>query len=138
MNGEGADDAGGCYGGLHFYQGGAERLLTGETWLRNTWSIDDKTGGEGGELSLPPATVVAVNEIHTMAVKSVYHANDATAVTIWLDPDFTKSEANQPNPPLNVSMDNTFDNVRLRCGNGSAAAEYSNITMAATSPLRRC
>jgi hypothetical protein len=135
LNGETADDVGGCYGGLHFFEGNTERLLTGESWLRNTWSIDDKAGGEGGELSLPPTNIVVINEYHTMAVKSVYSANNNTAVTIWLDPDFTKSEANQPNPPLSVSMDNTFDNVRLRCGNGSAAAEFTNIVIAATSPF---
>jgi hypothetical protein len=135
LNGETADDVGGCYGGLHFYEGTTERLLTGETWLRNTWSIDDKAGGEGGELALPPTEVVVVNQYHTMVVKSVYSAGNNTAVTVWLDPDFTKPESNQPNPPLVVSMNNTFDNVRLRCGNGSAAAEFSNIVMTAISPF---
>jgi len=135
LNGEVADDTGGCYGGLHFYEGTTERLLTGETWLRNTWSIDDKMGGEGGELSLPPTNVVVINQYHTLAIKSVYSATGNATETVWLDPDFTKTEANQPNPPVVVSMDNTFDNVRLRCGNGSAAAEYSNIVFTATSPF---
>jgi hypothetical protein len=135
LNGETADDQGGCYGGLHFYEGSTERLLTGESWLRNTWSIDDKAGGEGGELSLPPTNVVVVNQYHTMAVKSVYSATGNATETVWLDPDFTKSEGNQPNPPLVVSMNNTFDNIRLRCGNGSAAAEFSNIVITATSPF---
>ena len=135
LNGETADDVGGCYGGLHFYEGNTERLLTGETWLRNTWSIDDKAGGEGGELALPPTEVVVVNQYHTMVVKSVFSATGNTTETVWLDPDFTKSEGNQPNPPLVVSMNNTFDNVRLRCGNGSAAAEFSNIVMTAASPF---
>ena len=135
LNGETADDVGGCYGGLHFYEGNTERLLTGETWLRNTWSIDDKAGGEGGELALPPTEVVVVNQYHTMLVKSVYSANNNTTVTVWLDPDFKKSEGNQPNAPLNVSLNNTFDNIRLRCGNGSAAAEYTNIVIAAASPF---
>ena len=135
LNGEVADDVGGCYGGLHFYEGTTERLLTGESWLRNTWSIDDKAGGEGGELSLPPTNVVVINQYHTMAIKSVYSSGNNTEVTVWLDPDFTKPEASQPNAPLNVSMNNTFDNIRVRCGNGSAAAEFSNIVMTATSPF---
>jgi hypothetical protein len=135
LNGEVADDVGGCYGGLHFYEGTTERLLTGESWLRNTWSIDDKAGGEGGELSLPPTNVVVINQYHTMAIKSVYSSGNNTAVKVWLDPDFTKPEASQPNAPLNVSMNNTFDNIRVRCGNGSAAAEFSNIVMTATSPF---
>jgi hypothetical protein len=65
----------------------------------------------------------------------VYSPGNNTAVTVWLDPDFTKAEASQPNPPVVASMDNTFDNIRLRCGNGSAAAEFSNIVMSATSPF---
>ena len=135
LNGEVADDVGGCYGGLHFYEGTTERLLTGESWLRNTWSIDDKAGGEGGELSLPPTNVVVIDQYHTMAIKSVYSSGNNTAVTVWLDPDFTRPEASQPNAPLTVSMNNTFDNIRVRCGNGSAAAEFSNIVMTATSPF---
>jgi hypothetical protein len=140
LNGEVADDTGGCYGGLHFFDGGpenvgTERLLAGESWLRNTWSIDDKAGGEGGELNLPPTTVVAVGEYHTLAIKSVYSATGNATETVWLDPDFTKSEGNQPNAPLVVSMDNTFDTICLRCGNGSAADEFSNIVIAATSPF---
>jgi hypothetical protein len=135
LNGETVDDVGGCYGGLHFYEGSNERLLAGESWLRNSWSIDDKSGGEGGELALPPVETIVVNEYHTIAIKSVYSPGNNTAVTVWLDPDFTKAEAGQPNPPVVASMDNTFDNIRLRCGNGSAAAEFSNIVMSATSPF---
>ena len=123
---------GGAYGGLHFYEGTTERLLTGDAWISTNWSCDAK---EAGEIDLNPPTLIVVNQYHTMAVKSVYSANSNTAVTVWLDPDFTKSEANQPNPPLNISMNNTFDNIRLRCGNGSAAAEFSNIVIAATSPF---
>jgi hypothetical protein len=132
LDGETADDQGGCFGGLHFYQDTTERLLTGETWLRNTWSVDDKAGGEGGELSLSPVTTVVVNEWHTMVVKSVYSSNSPATETIWLDPDFTKSESHQPTAPLIVNMDNTFNTVRLRCGNGTASAEFTNIVMAAT------
>jgi hypothetical protein len=73
--------------------------------------------------------------LHTIVVKSVYSSNAPTAVTIWLDPDFIKSEVNQPQAPLAMSMDNTFNTIRLRCGNGSAFAEFTNIVIAATSPF---
>ncbi len=53
---------------------------------------------------------------------------------IWLDPDFSKSESNQPVPPTTVTGDNTFNNVRLRVGQGSAYAGFSNIVIAATAP----
>lgn len=130
LNGETSDGQGGCYGGLHFFQGDTERLLTGESWLRNTWSVDDKMAD--GEFSIPPVTTVVTYEWHTMVVKSVYSSNAPTAETIWLDPDFTKSESTQPQAPLTLSMDNTFDNIRLRCGRGSAFAEFTNIVVAAT------
>jgi hypothetical protein len=135
LNGETMDDQGGCFGGLHFYQGTTEKLLTGETWLRNAWSCDDKMGGESGETNLLPITTVVVGDWHTMVVKNQFQPGSNTLVTVWLDPDFTKSEGNQLYPPLVVSMDDTFDTVRLRCGNGSAYAEFSNIVMTAVSPF---
>jgi hypothetical protein len=71
-----------------------------------------------------------------MVIKSSYsvNASNTAAIEVWLDPDFTKSEAGQPNPPLTLTLNNTFDNVRLRCGNGTAYAEFTNIVMAATGP----
>jgi hypothetical protein len=94
--------------------------------------VDDKAGGEGGELSLFPPTVIVPYEWHTLVVKSVYASNGPTAETIWLDPDFTKTQGNQSPLPLTLSMDNTFNTIRLRCGNGSAVAEYTNVVIAAT------
>ena len=131
LNGETADDVGGCFGGLHFFQDGTERLLVGESWLRNSWSVDDKAGGEGGEIAIPPVTTVVVGEWHTMVVKCVYSSNAPTAVNVWLDPDFSKSEGAQTNSPLSFTMDNTFNNIHLRCGNGSAFAEFTNVVIAA-------
>lgn len=131
LNGETTDDQGGCFGGFHFYQDDNEKLLVGETWLRNSWSVDTKAGGEGGEIAIPPVTTVVAGEWHTMVVKCVYASNAPTTVKVWLDPDFTKSEGAQPQSPLNVTMDNTFNDIRLRCGNGSAFAEYTNIVIAA-------
>jgi len=134
LNGETADDVGGCFGGLHFFQDGNERLLVGETWLRNTWSVDTKAGGEGGEIAIPPVTTVVAGEWHTMVVKCVYSSGAPAAVNVWLDPDFTKSEGAQPQSPLSFTMDNAFNNIRLRCGNGSAFAEFTNVVIAATAP----
>lgn len=134
LNGETADDVGGCYGGFHFFQDNNERLLVGETWLRNSWSVDTKAGGEGGEVAIPPVTTVVAGEWHTMVVKCVYSSNAPTAVNVWLDPDFTKSEGAQPQSPLSFTMDNAFNNIRLRCGNGSAFAEFTNVVIAANAP----
>ena len=71
-----------------------------------------------------------------MVVKNVFASNAPTAVTIWLDPDFTKTEGGQPVAPLTLTMTNgnTFDTIKLRCGTGSAYASFSNVVLAATAP----
>jgi hypothetical protein len=120
---------GGSFGGLHFFQDNAERLLVGNAWTSTNWSADAK---ESGEPDLLPVTPIVVNEWHTMVIRSVYSPNSPTAETVWLDPDFTKSLNNQPQQPLTVSLNNTFNQVRLRCGNGSTFAEYTNIVIAAS------
>jgi hypothetical protein len=121
--------AGGSYGGLHFFQDSNERLIVGNAWGSTNWSADAK---EAGQLDLLPATPINAGDWHTIVIKSVYSSNAPTAESIWLDPDFTKSLSNQPQPPLTASMNNTFNQVRLRCGNGSTFAEYTDITIAAT------
>ncbi|HTL71934.1 MAG TPA: Ig-like domain-containing protein [bacterium] len=121
--------AGGSYAGLHFFQDNSERLLVGNAWLSTNWSADAK---EAGEPDLLPTIPIVAGEWHTMVIKSVYASNAPTEESIWLDPDFTKSLDNQPQLPITASMNNTFNQIRLRCGNGSTFAEFTNIVMAAT------
>lgn len=121
--------SGGSYGGLHFFQDNNERLLVGDAWLSTNWSADAK---EAGEPDLLPVTPIVQGEWHTMVVKCVYASNAPTAVAIWLDPDVTKALENQPQAPLTESMNNTFNQIRLRCGNGATYAEFNNIMLAAT------
>ena len=121
----------GTFGGLHFYEGSTEHLITGENFGSANWSLDGAAGG-GGELDLLPVTPIVLNQFNTMVVKSVYSPNAPTAETIWLNPDFTKTEGNQPQAPLTLSENNTFDTIRLRAGNGPTFAEYTNIVIAAT------
>jgi hypothetical protein len=128
------------FGGLQFWQDGTEHLITGDNSASTNWSLDC-AGAGGGELDLLPVTPIVLDpgdgsEYHTIVIKNVYSSSAPTAETIWLDPDFTKSEAAQPQAPLTFSTttDNTFDYIRLRAGNGTAAAEFSNIVIAATAP----
>jgi hypothetical protein len=128
LNGETGN--GGGFGGLEFYEGTTEHLLVGNNWISTNWSVSVDTAPTA---DIPPVTPIVLGEWHTLLVKCVYAgANDA--VKVWLDPDFTKNEVDQPNPPLSLTMDNTFDNIHLRAGNGSAHAEFTNIVMAATAP----
>jgi hypothetical protein len=127
LNGE--TGAGGGFGGLEFYLGNQEQFLIGNNWLSTNWSVSVATASTA---DIPPVTPIVLGAWQTLAVKSVYFPNTNALVEVWLDPDFTKTEGNQPNPPLSLSINNTFDNIHLRAGNGSAEAEYTNVVFAAT------
>ncbi len=127
LNGE--TGSGGGFGGLEFYLGETEQFLIGNNWLSTNWSVSVATESTA---DIPPVTPIVFGSWHTIVVKSVYTASTNTLEKVWLDPDFTKSEGNQPNPPLTLTCNNTFDNIHLRAGNGSAFDEFTNIVMAAT------
>jgi hypothetical protein len=127
INGE--TGSGGGFGGLEFYLGNQEQFLIGNNWLSTNWSVSVDTASTA---DIPPVTPIVLGAWQTLAVKSVYYPNSNAQVEVWLNPDYTKTEGNQPNPPLSLSINNTFDNIHLRAGNGSANAEYTNIIFAAT------
>jgi hypothetical protein len=127
LNGE--TGSGGGFGGLEFYLGNDEQFLIANNWLSTNWSVSVDTASTA---DIPPVTPIVLGTWHTLAVKSVYYPNTNALVYVWLDPDYTKTEGNQPNLPLSLSINNTFDNIHLRAGNGSAEAEYTNIVFAAT------
>lgn len=129
LNSETGD--GGGFGGLHFWQNTSERLIVGNAWVSTNWSLD----AGGNQMDLTPLLPVVLGEWHTLVVKTVYAANANDAVTVWMDPDFTKTEGNQLNAPLTFTANCSFNNVRLRAGNGSAFATFTNIIVSATSPF---
>ena len=129
LNGE--TGTGGAFGGVEFYLGNTEQLLIGNNWLSTNWSVSVETQSTA---DIPPVTPIVVGDYHTMVVKSVYSPTTNATVEVWLDPDFTKAEGNQPNPPLILSITNTFDNIHLRCGNGTAHDQFTNLVFAATAP----
>jgi hypothetical protein len=127
LNGE--TGTGGGFGGLEFYLGNTEQFLIGNNWLSTNWSVSVATQSTA---DIPPVTPIVLGSWHTLVIKSVYTASTNTQEEVWLDPDFTQSEFNQPNAPLSLTCNNTFDNIHLRAGNGSAYDEFTNIVMAAT------
>ena len=129
LNGE--SGGGGGFGGLEFYQDSTERSIYGNNWLSLNWSLD--VNGQPLDQDLNPVTPIIFNEYHTIVVRIDYQIEANANVSVWLDPDFTQTEVNQPNPPVQLSFNNTFDQIHLRCGNGSASATWTNIIMAATS-----
>ncbi|HZI33345.1 MAG TPA: hypothetical protein VFF11_13470, partial [Candidatus Binatia bacterium] len=117
------------WGGFEFYQDNTERLLTGKSGASANWSV----AAGVPDTDVPPATAVATNEWHTFVVRVDYSAGGDASAKVWLDPDFAQTEAGQPNPPLELTLNNMFNNVRLRCGFAPAVASYSNVIMSATS-----
>jgi len=126
LNGE--TGGGGGFGGLEFFEGAAEHFLIGNNWLSTNWSVSVDSASTA---DIPPVTPIVLGELHTFLIKCVY-AGTNDVVSVWLDPDLTKTAGNQPNPPLLLTIDNTFDNIHLRVGNGNAADEFTNIVFAAT------
>lgn len=121
--------SGGGFGGLEFYRGNTEQFLVGNNWLSTNWSVSVATLSTA---DIPPVTPIVLGSWHTLVVKSVYTGSTNTEEEVWLDPDFTKTEGNQPNLPLTLTCNNTFDNIHLRAGNGTADAAFDNIIAAAT------
>jgi hypothetical protein len=118
------------WGGMDFFQGGNEKLLFGKNGGSPRWSVAID-GANGPDLN--PVVPVVADDWHTIVVQINYQDGSPANESVWLDPDFTQTEANQPQSPATLSDNNTFDNIRLRCGFNDASATFSNIIMAATS-----
>ena len=114
---------------MDFFQGSNEKLLFGKNGGSPNWSIAID-GANGPDLN--PTVMVVTNDWHTIVVRIDYQNGAPANETVWLDPDFTQTEANQPQAPVTLSDDNTFDNIHLRCGFNDASATFSNIVIAAT------
>ena len=131
INGE--TGSGGAWGGLEGYNGATYRLIFGNSWISTNWSF----GGTAAfsEVDLQPPVPVVVGEWHTWVLKIQFTPYVQATVTAWLDPDFGLPESSQPatTPKVaGISTDMTFDTIRLRCGNATASASFSNIVFAAT------
>jgi hypothetical protein len=132
LNGE--TGSGGGYGGLHFFEGGTNgtpHLIAGNAWISTNWSADPYPPLPQTDLN--PVTPIVFHQWHTIVEKVNYAPGANAAVKVWLDPNFNLTEAAQPNAPITFSMNDPFDTIMLRTGNGTTSATFSNIVMAATS-----
>lgn len=126
LNGE--TGGGGGFGGLQFLLGNTEKLIVGNAWTSLNWSLD----AAGSQQDLTGSIPVVLGEWHTLVVKTVYVPGDNDNVTVYFDPDFTQTEANQSGIVYTLTADVSTDNIRLRCGNGTASATWTNIVVAPT------
>ncbi len=97
------------------------------------WSADPSDGPP--QLDLNPVTPIVFGEWHTLVERIDFSPGANATVNVWLDPDLGQTEAAQPNSPVTFSLDDTFDTVLLRTGNGTTSATFSNIVMSAVSPF---
>ncbi len=133
-NGETGNGLGGLYCGLETYNAGQEVLLVGNNWLSVNWSIFDNDPSNNVDFSPATPVLAGVDDWHTFVEKIQFSSGGNDNVTIWMDPDLTKSEAAQTGTHIILSSeDKSFDSIHLRCGNGSAMATYSNIVLSASS-----
>ncbi len=133
LNGETGN--GGGYGGLQFILGGisgAQHVIAGNAWISTNWSFDPNPVPQ---TDMNPVTPIIFGQWHTIVERVDLASGGNATVTVWLDPDFTQTEAAQPNAPVIVSTVNTFDTIALRTGNGTTSATFSNINMSATGPF---
>lgn len=126
LNGE--IGGGGGYGGLQFFLGNTEKFIVGNGWTSLNWSLD----AAGNQQDLPGPIPVALEDWHTIVVRTEYVPGGNDNVKVWFDFDFNQTEGNQPNAPYELACDASFDNIRLRCGNGTASATWTNIMIAPT------
>lgn len=118
---------GGGYGGLHLMADGAEKLIVGNAWASTNWSLD--VAGNQQDLT-PPTRPVVFSEWHTIVERIDFVPGAPDNVKVWFDPDFSKTESGQTNV-YSIAGDVSFNNARLRCGNGTASATWSNIVVGA-------
>ena len=136
LNGK-TGSGGGGYGGLQFILGGIngqQNVIAGNAWTSINWSMDPYPAPI---TDLNPVTPIVFGEWHTIVERVDLSPGGDAIVTVWLDPDFTQTEAAQPNSPIIVSTVNTFDTIALRTGNGTTSATFSNIIMAATAACQK-
>ncbi len=110
------------WGGLETYNNNTEVLGIGNSGPDAYWS----TFGALPDEELTPLTLITTNDWHTIAVEIQFDPGGADNITIWLNPDFSQTNVNQPNANT-YSFNASVYSVRLRAGFLATTASFSNI-----------
>ena len=132
------------YAGMSFFYQGGENLGVGNGWV--PWAYSAFSGGlPGGNLDLKSANPdpnvtyqqVRSTDVTTFVVRVGFNSGGNDNITVWLNPDFNLTEAQQdPALTTNFTANASFDAIYLREGGGGAGWTYSDFVIAenATDP----
>lgn len=121
----GETGGGGFFGGLGFYDGGAERLLLGNGWSQLSFS--GGTGAQGiSDTGVPYEVGTPVKIVGRLIAVNDGASNDTWEM--WVNPEH--GDENSPQTGSNTFTIDNFTRVTHRAGNGTGAATLSNLVIA--------
>jgi hypothetical protein len=122
-NNAGETGGGGFFGGLWFFQSGAERGGAGNGWT----SVAHELAGPGWNQGTTPASPYAVGTKVRLVLKVVFNAGANDTLTLWVNPVASAGEGGQTVPVATSSRNFSFDALNLRTGNGTGASTLENL-----------
>lgn len=126
-NNAGETGGGGMFGGLWFYQDGAERAGFGNGWGPINYGV----AGTGGDALVSPVKPYAVGVKARLVGKVQYMAGGDEIVTLWVNPVPGLETAQAGVSVVTVTRNMTANSIRLRTGNGSGASTMENLMISA-------
>jgi hypothetical protein len=122
-NNAGETGGGGFFGGLWFFDTGAERGGLGNAWGPVSYGL----AGPGWEANFAPASPYGIGTTVRMVVKVTFNAGGNDSLTAWLNPAAGVAEGSQTVPVATTSRNFEVDALNLRTGNGTGASRLDRL-----------
>lgn len=122
-NNAGETGAGGFFGGLWFFDTGAERGGLGNGWGPVNYGL----AGPGWDTNFAPASPYAIGTTVRMVLKVTFNAAADDTLKAWLNPAAGVAEGSQTVPVANSTRNFEFDALNLRTGNGTGASQLNRL-----------
>lgn len=128
-NNAGETGSGGFFTALQLFNGTAERIGVGNSWAATDYGY---FGGPGAnaEGALSPTQEIVLNQTETFVVRIDFVSGGNDTARIYFNP--TSSDEGAQTVYATTTNNFGFDNVRIRAGNGTGSATYSDIVFATT------
>ncbi|MCB1132935.1 MAG: autotransporter-associated beta strand repeat-containing protein, partial [Verrucomicrobiae bacterium] len=125
------------FAGMQLYEGGNERIGVGNGWSPYAYSCFGSTNLDLNSATPEPGNTyqeVRSTDVTTIVMRVDFNSGANDAVTVWLNPNLTVTEAEQdPTLTTTFSVNATFDNINLResdNGNNALGWTFSDIAIA--------